>query len=253
MGTKCAPPYSCIFMGKFENNYILPLSELIRFWKRFIDDIFFIFLGSLSELNALMNAMNNLHPTIKFNFKFSQTKVEFLDTTIHIDSKGKLYSTLYTKPTDTMALLHFDSFHPSQTKSSIIYSQAIRYRMLITCDDTLKEELKKLRTHLIFRGYPRKLIEKEFRKISAYSQQDVLKKCRVPRQTDNHSENQSTNRRLVFTVPYTRHIPQLGNILHKHWHYISADSELSNIWDKPPTIAIKRHKNLRDILVRSKT
>ena len=242
MGTKCAPPYSCVYMGYIENNKIIPLSEYIRFWKRFIDDIFFIFLGSLSELMSLFEQMNNMHPNLKFTFKYSQSKIDFLDATVHIDSEGELSSSLYTKPTDTSALLHFSSFHPLNTKKSIIYSQALRYRMLITNNNTLAEELNKLKTTLIYRGYPKKMIEKEFSKISQLSQLDVLTR-----------EKQNTSKKLVFTIQHTRHKQQLKQILTKHWHFIENDPELNTLWDKPPTIAIKRHNNLKDILVRAKT
>ena len=37
------------------------------------------------------------------------------------------------------------------------YSQALRYRMIITKDDMLKEELKNLATVLTHRGYPNNL------------------------------------------------------------------------------------------------
>ena len=256
MGSKCAPPYSCIFMGEFENNLILPLSELIRFWKRFIDDIFFIFLGNEEELEKLMMDMNNLHPSIKFNFKFSKTSIDFLDTTIYINNEGLLCSTLYTKPTDTSALLRFESFHPDETKTSIVYSQALRYRMLITDDELLKKELKKLKLTFIFRGYPAKLINQNINKICGFSQQEVLKdkprSLRGKTVTNRHNKDQVTPKRLVFTFPQSRHTKTLRRILLKHWHYIASDPQLANIWDKPPTIAIKRHRNLRDILVRTK-
>ena len=47
MGTKCAPTYACIFMGWFENKYILPkIRRFASTYVRFIDDIFFIWKGS---------------------------------------------------------------------------------------------------------------------------------------------------------------------------------------------------------------
>ena len=51
MGTRMAPPYANLFMGKEEQIIILTFLHLIYFWKRFIDDIFFIFLGSHSNSN----------------------------------------------------------------------------------------------------------------------------------------------------------------------------------------------------------
>ena len=48
LGTRMAPPYGNLFMSKEERNIILTFLYLIYFWKRFTDDIFFIFLGSHS-------------------------------------------------------------------------------------------------------------------------------------------------------------------------------------------------------------
>ena len=47
MGTKCAPNYSNIFMGCFEEKFIFPiLANLNDFCLRFIDDIFLIWHGA---------------------------------------------------------------------------------------------------------------------------------------------------------------------------------------------------------------
>ena len=48
MGTSVAPPYANLFMSKEERTIILTFLHLIYFWKCFIDDIFFIFLGFYS-------------------------------------------------------------------------------------------------------------------------------------------------------------------------------------------------------------
>ena len=43
MGTKCAPQYATLFMGKFKETHLLPrIREAILLYYRFIDDIFFI-------------------------------------------------------------------------------------------------------------------------------------------------------------------------------------------------------------------
>ena len=75
MGTRMAPPYANLFMGKEEHTIILTSLHLIYFWKRFIDDIFFIFLGSHSQLISLMTFMNTISPTIKYTFTYSEQTV----------------------------------------------------------------------------------------------------------------------------------------------------------------------------------
>ena len=77
MGTRMAPPYANLFMGKEERNIILTFLHLIYFWKCFIDEIFFILLGSHSQLNSLTTFMNTISPTIKYTFTYSQKNCFF--------------------------------------------------------------------------------------------------------------------------------------------------------------------------------
>ena len=83
MGTKMAPAYANLFMGKLEEK----LRELgkphIMLWKRFIDDIFVVWTGSASEFTTYMNTINQIHRTIKFTYDVSETELTFLDVTLY--------------------------------------------------------------------------------------------------------------------------------------------------------------------------
>ena len=100
MGTRIAPSYANLFMGNEERTIILTFLHLIYFWKRFIDDIFFIFLGSHFQLKSLMTFMNTISPTIKYTFTSSEQTVTFLDVQIDLSETRKLKTKLYRKPTD---------------------------------------------------------------------------------------------------------------------------------------------------------
>ena len=126
MGTKAAPPYANLFMGRHEETIREAFVWAIPFWKRFIDDIFLIFLGTTEQLQSMKDFMNNLHPTIKFTFEHSTHEISFLDMKILIVTDRKLSTTLYRKPTDCAILLHFHSNHSLKCKESIVFSQALR-------------------------------------------------------------------------------------------------------------------------------
>ena len=79
MGTKMPPLCANIFMRKEERTIILTFLYLIYFWKRFISDIFFIFLGSHSQLKSLVIFMNTICTTIKYTFTYSEQTISFLD------------------------------------------------------------------------------------------------------------------------------------------------------------------------------
>ena len=52
MGTKMAPAYANLFMGKLEESLIHLGKPHILIWKRFIDDVFLIWTGSETEFET---------------------------------------------------------------------------------------------------------------------------------------------------------------------------------------------------------
>ena len=113
MGTKCAVIYANLFMSHFEETHIYNLIQRnCPFYKRFIDYIFLLWNGTLDELTTFLEEINRLHPTIKFDAKYSTSSIEFLDTKVYKFTDGKLHTTLYTKPTDRQSYLHNKSYHP---------------------------------------------------------------------------------------------------------------------------------------------
>ena len=112
MGTICAPSCANIFMGKFEKTDIYPYireNKITCFW--YIDDLFFIWKGTEGELLSFLENLNEKHPSINFDFKYSKIEIEFLDTKIYKDTNGKLCLTIYHKPTDCQNYLNFKSSH----------------------------------------------------------------------------------------------------------------------------------------------
>ena len=132
MGTKCAPTYASLYMGWFENKFILPrIRQHVSMYVRYIDDIFIVWKGSECELKKFLETINTLHPSIKFDFQYSKEKIDFLDTTVKLVNR-RLTTTLYTKPTDRRAYLHAKSYHPNSTKKAIAFSQEPPWLFQIT-------------------------------------------------------------------------------------------------------------------------
>ena len=48
----------------------------IRMWKRFLDDIFIIWTGSIKNLQNFLDDLNKLHPTIKFTMNHRKNENE---------------------------------------------------------------------------------------------------------------------------------------------------------------------------------
>ena len=101
MGIICAPAYANIFMGNLELKHIYPyIKNKTKMFSRFIDDLFMIRTGWEQELLDLISDLNKRYPSIKFKFKYSQTKIEFLDVLVYKDHDNMLQKTIYRKQTD---------------------------------------------------------------------------------------------------------------------------------------------------------
>jgi hypothetical protein len=72
MGTKMAPSYANIFMGKLEKLIIQSAPHKPLSWFRFIDDVDMKWTESEENLNRFFDHANNVHPTIKFTHETSR-------------------------------------------------------------------------------------------------------------------------------------------------------------------------------------
>ena len=189
MGTKAAQPYANLFMGRHEETIQEAFVWVIVFWKRFIDNIFLIFIGTTKQLESMKDFMNNLHHTIKFTFEHSTQEISFLYMKIHIGADHKLSTTLYRKPTDCAARLHFHSNHSLKCKENIVFSQALRYNLLIADDNVLQKELDSLTISLHARKCPLEVITRNISKVLLHSRYTLLQEPRRHQVPDLSSQS----------------------------------------------------------------
>ena len=99
------PPYASVFMDYVETEFLKTQAIKPWLWKRFIDDIFFIWTYSEENLNKFPKDLNEFHPDLKFKYEKSKEKINFLDLVIKL-TDGKIVTDLYCKPTDSHQYLH---------------------------------------------------------------------------------------------------------------------------------------------------
>ena len=93
-------------MADFELKYIYSyIINKTKIFLRLIDDLFMPWTGSEQELLNFMSDLNK-DPSIKLEFKYSQTKIEFLDVLVYKDQNNMLQKTIYMKQTDRQNYLH---------------------------------------------------------------------------------------------------------------------------------------------------
>ena len=219
MGTRMAPSYTNLFMGKKECTIIPTFLRLIFFWKCFIEDNFFIFLGSHSQLKSLITFMNTISPTVKYTFTYSEQTVTVLDVQIYLSETRKLKMKLYRKPNDCMKLLHSHSHHTIRCKESIIYSQVLRYNMIISEDHIMQEELNCLTGILLAC-----VIIKNWKKTLIHNRNHQL----------SHQTPQTETKILPIITPFSDIGKLLTAIIHKNWSDDTNDTTISTIWWSKP-------------------
>ena len=262
MGTVCAPPYATIFMNKIDELMKelarnITNSDPIRLYKRFLDDIFLVWKGSVPELQTFLEEINNLHPSIKFTAELTcpykcnivgphdcfchQTQsIPFLDTSVSIKD-GKFFTDLYRKPSDRCQYLLPSSCHPSHVTQNIPYN--LCYRLLRICSnkETLEKRLAELKEFLETRSYRPRCIDDAINRVLNIPREEALKKV-----------ERKENERPVFVITYNPALPSLTQILKKHWKVMIKDPYLKEVFPEPPMVAYRRAKNLRDKLVKAK-
>ena len=131
-------------MDYFEKEYIYPLIRgKCMFYTRYI----LTFFRSGKE-----QRQNLKNPQIKFDPNYSFQEINFLDTVVYKDKDCNLQTKVYRKPTNRTSLLHKKSAHPSATKTSIIYCQALRIKRICSEDYEMRKQFSVLKEKLLVRG-----------------------------------------------------------------------------------------------------
>ena len=109
--------------------------------------------------------INEVHPSIKFDFNFSDKEIHFLDIVVYKTQSG-------IRP----AYVHRKSGHLESLKRSTPFAQALRFRRI--CYD-------KLCRKLIERGYKQQEIKEAMERTKTLDIQNILEK-RAKKQTAVH-------------------------------------------------------------------
>jgi hypothetical protein len=180
MGTRAAPSYANLFMARKIDPKILELATLltnganpILFFKRFLDDIFMVYRGSVEKLHLFLTELNKLHPTIKFTMSHSfpnlsenqqtcncdhSASVAFLDTSCQIINR-RIIVDLYRKKTDRNQYLLTSSCHPAHVTENIPFSLALRIARICSFPEDRDKRMEELKSLLLARDYKNKLID----------------------------------------------------------------------------------------------
>ena len=240
MGTRMAPAYANIFMGRLESILLERATNKPTVWWRYIDDVFTVWSHGEGCFKQFLEEINSMHPSIKFTAEWSDKSVSFLDVKISIGDNGNINTDLYTKPTDTHQYLHRRSCHPYRCMSTIPYSQALRLRRICSEDDNYLFRTKELATFLTNRGYEKSEVQQQIDRATNIERLQTLK-----------ASNRKTLERVPMVVTYHPDLPSLNKILRKHLPILHVSEKMRKAVPHPPLVSYRRPRNLNDLLVRA--
>jgi hypothetical protein len=237
MGKDYAPSLADLYLIEFDDgahNYI----SKPKLYSRFLDDIFFIWMGSEEQLESFGRYLNSLIEGITVTLTYSRESVSFLDTVVYksdtVNNQSKeveLLTKVYFKPTDTHQLLHKDSFHPKHTCKGVLKSQFLRFKRLSSSKKEYDGSCKVLMDALAGRNYSQRLMRHMKKTI-----------WQSPMMTGNVDQRPI----LPIIVPYN----PVGTRLGYKWRQSINNSEFFKSSYKFIT-AYTTGRNLRKILIRS--
>ncbi|XP_073497333.1 uncharacterized protein [Phyllobates terribilis] len=232
MGSNMAPPYANIFMDKFENDYVYthPLfDQYVLFWKRFIDDIFFIWTGTENDLKNFFSDLNTRVTSLKFTILQDSHSIHFLDTWITLTDTGHLISDLYIKPTDKNSLLLYSSCHPRHVKRALPKSQHNRVDRIVSDVDTKKIRHEEMNVRFRQRGYPPYILN----------------------QSTQPNTKRKEESRLVFVSTYHPFGGSIIKCIKKHWPLLGQSYPEVLEFSDSPLLCHRRPRNIRDHLIKA--
>ena len=137
MGTSPAPTYANLFFAIHENRILPKYSANILTYKRYIDDIFGIWIPSNdaieddSQWNKFQSEIDDYHG-LKWIFSPRCTKVDFLDITVSIKD-NVLTTTLFEKALNLYLYISPQSAHPPGVLTGLVIGNCHRIHTL--CSD----------------------------------------------------------------------------------------------------------------------
>jgi len=153
-----------IYMHWFEKTYVFNEESRFRknivFWKRQMDDIFFVWRGSRDELELFVWTLNGIEHKVQFTLEVEKENfLPFLDVGV-MKKDGKLLTKVYRKPTHTQQYINWVSNHPKNMLLGVL--KGLIHRAHVLCDrkEDLLEELALLKDVFICNGYPLNLVLK---------------------------------------------------------------------------------------------
>ena len=260
MGTPCACILATIYFSLHEDYLLMKYKKHILFYKRFIDDCFYIWNMQDNHLIAqqqfsLFKKDMDQHGLLRWTHTPLSNRTNFLDLTITYNpTLHKLHFKTFQKPENLYLYIPPNSAHPPGVIKSLIFGLLRKYKLQNSSVNDFNNIKNKLFARLLARGHSQKDILPIFKEA-------LLKIHTTNQKPPNKTKN--SNNTLFFKLLYQpKNISR--NFIQSSFHkYCSTpyekmknepyDSDSEDTTDilanTSLTVAYSRDKNLRDLLI----
>ena len=209
MGTSVAPVLANIYLEYKFDIFARNVAALKRYYKRFIDDSFGIFNGTLEEFNLIISSLNDLISPMRITFVIDKNSIDFLDLTIFRNQEQKINFKTFQKSLNRYSYIPFHSHCPTHLKKGWIIGELIRYVRTNTTRKDYDSIRKLFYERLIRKGYTEEFLLSLFSDIRTIHNRDILKPETRIIKTDNQKS-------IVLPIRFTdnrKTFQDIGDIL----------------------------------------
>lgn len=146
-------------MGHFEGHYIQisnPWTKKIKIYKRYIDDLFFIWDGTELEFELFTAYLNQNEYGITLTGKVSSETMDYLDISLTTHNENIITKTHF-KDVDTNSRLDFKSAHYKKLLTNVPYGQFRRLGKNCTLDRDFETQSQVMSNRFKEKHYPKQV------------------------------------------------------------------------------------------------
>lgn len=207
MGTPFAVTVANAFMYYLEKDLVTQYVDNLVLYKRFIDDIFFIWKGPKKDLLLFLDNLNSQNDRINLTYVIEDSCISFLDLLLYKEKDcNTLQFSTFQKPLNKYLYIPFESFHPASNKKAFIRGELMRYSRNSSKFEAFCVTRAKFWKRLRLRGYPVRFLLPIFREVK-YSNRSKRLYGRV---------GKNKNRSIVFKSTFNCSHANIKRVIQKH-------------------------------------
>eukprot|EP01050_Picozoa_sp_SAG11_P017152 SAG11_NODE_2435_length_3365_cov_3.390386_3_plen_464_part_01 len=229
-GIACGAEIANLFIYALTAAVFARFSNMIDYHRRFIDDGFILFTGTLQQAHDLFTALNSLCTDIQLTFDIDRYKAIFLDLKIFKGPgfllSGVLDTAVYQKPINKYLYTPFMSEHPKHCFTAIVHGEVIRYIKRSSAYCYFAELVQLLKARLRNRGYPASFLNRALTTARRYTDRVRLL---------THFARKSVSPSIIFSTTFSAIKLEAGlsRAIFFHTDWLPAhlrDAKFINAW-----------------------